>query len=260
MKICFLIIATNKYIQFVEPLIQSIEQYALVEHDRHYLVFTDQQTNFDNPRIHVERITHQPWPAPSLMRYHYFLQKKDWIEGHDYCFYIDADMRVVAPVAEKILGDIVAVLHPGFWKKKRKKFTYERNPLSTAYVPPEKGTRYYCGGVQGGKSKCYMVVARAIADAVDIDTSNGIVAKWHDESHWNRYLSDYPPTLVMSPSYCYPDCAIKNTKQWELQDLPPLVLALSKDHSEMRDVPVTMTETLKKIKHKIFLGVKKLLF
>lgn len=24
---------------------------------------------------------------------------------------------------------------------------------------------------------------------VDIDTSNGIVAKWHDESHWNRYLS-----------------------------------------------------------------------
>jgi hypothetical protein len=34
----------------------------------------------------------------------------------------------------------------------------------------------------------------------------GIVARWHDESHWNRYLIDHPPSLVLSPSYCcYPD-------------------------------------------------------
>lgn len=152
MKICFLIIATNKYIQFVEPLIQSIEQYALVEHDRHYLVFTDQQTNFDNPRIHVERITHQPWPAPSLMRYHYFLQKKDWIEGHDYCFYIDADMRVVAPVAEEILGDIVAVLHPGFWKKSAKNLPMNATPCLRRMFRQRRGRDIIVAVYKAGKA------------------------------------------------------------------------------------------------------------
>lgn len=27
-----------------------------------------------------------------------------------------------------------------------------------------------------------------MTDAIDIDTKNGIVAQWHDESHWNRFL------------------------------------------------------------------------
>ena len=45
-----------------------------------------------------------------------------------------------------------------------------------------------------------------MAEQIDADSTRGITAVWHDESHWNRYLVDHPPTLELSPSYCwYPD-------------------------------------------------------
>lgn len=41
---------------------------------------------------------------------------------------------------------------------------------------------------------------------IDEDALNGVTAVWHDESHWNRYLVNHPPTLSLTPSYCwYPD-------------------------------------------------------
>ena len=40
-KIGVLIIATNKYIQFVQPLIDSAKTHLLKGHNVHYYVFTD---------------------------------------------------------------------------------------------------------------------------------------------------------------------------------------------------------------------------
>jgi Glycosyltransferase family 6 len=34
--------------------------------------------------------------------------------------------------------NLVAVLHPGFYNKKRKHFTYETNRLSSAYIAPDE--------------------------------------------------------------------------------------------------------------------------
>lgn len=45
-----------------------------------------------------------------------------------------------------------------------------------------------------------------MADWIDEDAARGITAVWHDESHWNRYLIDREPSLILSPSYCwFPD-------------------------------------------------------
>ena len=53
-----------------------------------------------------------------------------------------------------------------------------------------------------------------------------IIAIWHDESHINRYFIDNPPTIILSPSYCYPE----NLK------LPykKRLLALDKNHAKVR--------------------------
>ena len=58
------------------------------------------------------------------------------------------------------------------------------------------------------------------------DFDNNIIAVWHDESHINRYFIDHKPTVVLTPSYCYPGAAyIPFHKR---------LVALDKNHSEYR--------------------------
>jgi len=62
---------------------------------------------------------------------------------------------------------------------------------------------------------------------VDEDMDKNLIAVWHDESHYNRYLIDTPPTHILSPSYCYPE-------SWRLP-FEKKLLALDKNHREMRE-------------------------
>ena len=46
-------------------------------------------------------------------------------------------------------------------------------------------------------------MSEVIADRVTKDLEKGVIALWHDESHMNRYMIDNPPTLSLTPSYCF---------------------------------------------------------
>lgn len=140
------------------------------------------------------------WPAATLYRYHAIL---NWHCQYDHIFLCDADMRFEADVSEEILGEIVATQHPGYVE--RKDFPYEDRPESTAFVA--SGDTYYAGGFVGGEREAFLHLAQRIVSAIDEDDANGILARWHDESHLNRVLVDSPPTLTLTPSYCYPDDA-----------------------------------------------------
>jgi histo-blood group ABO system transferase len=138
----------------------------------------------------------------------------------------DADMRFTAYVGEEILGDLVGTIHPGFYAQPIDAFTYERNAQSTAFVPPGTGRHYYAGGFQGGRTNRYLDTASDLRSRIATDERNDLVAVWHDESHWNRYLIDNPPTIELSPSYCFP-------VGWSLP-FEPRLLALNKNHRELR--------------------------
>ena len=58
------------------------------------------------------------------------------------------------------------------------------------------------------------------------DLGKNIIAVWHDESHLNRYFVDHKPTVILSPSYCYPE-------SWKLPYKKRL-LALDKNHAAIR--------------------------
>ena len=52
MKICILTIATNKYLQFVERLLDNIEENFLNGHEINCLLFTDHEVEAsDNVRV-----------------------------------------------------------------------------------------------------------------------------------------------------------------------------------------------------------------
>lgn len=225
MKIGLLVIATNKYIDFVPPLWESVKKHFLTDHEVTMFVFTNKQVTPEPGQVIIPQI-HMAWPGPTLFRYNVFQAATKELGEMDYLFYCDADMLFVDTVGSEILSDRVGTIHPGFFDKPRQAFTYETNPMSKAFVPPTEGTVYYAGGFNGGTSKEYLAMCKVIGDRVLEDRGKNIIAVWHDESHMNRYFIDNPPTLSLSPSYCYPESwSIPFTKR---------LLALDKDHKEMR--------------------------
>ena len=76
--------------------------------------------------------------------------------------------------------------------------------------PGEEGNYYYAGGFNGGKTKEFLKMSEVIADRVTKDLEKGVIALWHDESHMNRYMIDNPPTLSLTPSYCFAEEQMQN--------------------------------------------------
>jgi histo-blood group ABO system transferase len=228
MKICILTIATNKYLQFVEELYDSIEENFLNGHEISCLLFTDHEVETsDNVRVHY--IDHEPWPMPTLKRYNYFVKEKEFILEHDYCFYFDADMRVDNLVGDEVLGDLVGTKHPYQSFHSIDQMSYDRNPKSLAYVPLGEGKTYYAGGFNGGSTKGFIKMSEVIADRVNKDLENDVVALWHDESHMNRYMIDNPPSLSLTPSYCYAEEFYGTDYPYE-----PKIIALRRNKDELR--------------------------
>ena len=185
MKICILTIATNKYIQFVERLLDNIEENFLNGHEIRCLLFTDHEVETSD-NVRVCQIDHEPWPMPTLKRFNYFIKEKDWILEHDYCYYLDVDMGTVDKVGDEVLSDLVATMHPyqSFYPKQDR--SYDRNSKSLAYVPVgEEPENYYAGGFNGGSTKRFLEMAEVLADRVTKDLENDVIALWHDESQMN---------------------------------------------------------------------------
>lgn len=222
-NIGLLIMATGKYISFVEPLIQSAETYFCQGHHVTYFVFTDGGLEESDNVVKIN----QPrlgWPFDTMMRYEVYYKSKDLLLKQDYLFACDADMLFSGVVGDEILGERVATQHPGFVGKRG---SYETNPLSLACVYDWEGSQYFAGGFYGGTSAEVINICKTNSGNIEIDLSNGIIAVWHDESHWNRYLINHPPTVILTPSYCYPE-------SWNLP-YPKKLLALDKNHKEMRE-------------------------
>lgn len=212
-KIGILYICTGKYLIFWKDFYLSMEEKFIVDSEKHYFVFTDNsQIDFENenPRIHRIYQRDLGWPDNTLMRFHTFLQAEKELIEMDYLFFFNANLLV----KENIVSDeflpardekLVATLHPGFYNKDSKKFTYENNKKSTAFIPKNEGKYYFAGGLNGGKAIDFIEAIKVIRDNVDIDKKNGIVAKWHDESHWNKCVLDRSDIKILTPSYLYPE-------------------------------------------------------
>lgn len=236
MKIGLLIVATNKYTQFLPELIKSLDKHFLINEDVTYCIFTDKiETVFNENeqtkrRLRVFKIDHMAWPGPTLYRFHFFESYKKSFNTFDYYFYIDADTLIKENISsEEIIGDRVGVQHCGFVNKRG---SYEGRPTSVCYVGPNEGENYFGGGFWGFSNKEFWKFLKKGIEMIAIDASNGITPEWHDESVLNRYLIDNPPTKILTPSFHYP-MNKKNKKSWK-EDYPCKILLLDKDHKEFR--------------------------
>ena len=214
-KIGLLLIATNKYIDFVQPLITSADKYFMAECDVTYYVFTDHKNiNLQTSRnVVILDVEHKPFPHSTLMRYGFFHQYNSILSKEDYLYYSDVDMLFVDSIGDEILGSRVATRHPGYYDKYGIPAYYaqacgvwnpiEENPNTLACIKPDEKVTYFAGGFNGGTSLEFLKMSEVLFNNITSDLSRGVIAKWHDESHFNRYMLDNNPSVVLSPSYCY---------------------------------------------------------
>src|SRR3989339_1026579 len=260
MKIGILYICTGKYSIFWKDFYLSMEEKFISDVEKHYFVFTDNPTiDFENENRRIHRIYQRDlgWPDNTLMRFNTFLQIEEELLNMDYLFFFNANLIIKEKItSEEFLPtgneNLVATLHPGFYNKNRKKFTYENNRKSTAFINKNEGEHYFAGGLNGGKTADFIEAMKTMRDNVDIDKKNNIIAKWHDESHWNRYVLNRTDVKILPPSYLYPE-------GWPLP-FNPIILIRDKNkyggHAILRSIKVNKFKVhflkMKKIFHKFY--------
>jgi len=210
-RVAVLIVSTGKYADLLlEKQIQSVLDHWHSSPGVDVFVWTDREINLESGKLFFLEHRNSRWPVSTYERPELFLSRACIFEGYDYLFTIDADLLVIGEVTAQINGDLVAMLHPGYFlvPDQQASLPYERNPQSTAFIDPKEANqngRYYQGCFYGGRTGQVVRMWRDIKENLERDLANGIVAIYHEESHLNRYLRTNPPAKEVSHSYGFPE-------------------------------------------------------
>lgn len=246
-KVGIMCICLNQpYWQFATEMLWGLDTFFLKHKDLkdkyevEFLLWSDMPVEYFKGKLfQTEPIE---WPGPTLMRYHLFLQQEEYLKQFDYLFYIDVDMRITDWIGEEILPKegLTAAAHPMYALRRNYIPPYEPNKESSAYIPrpgrlvEENGQKrfqpeYYAGGFQGGKSEEFIKAMKVMRKRIDEDYARNYVAIWNDESHWNRYLFENPPEIMLTPAHIYPDSLLDSyyIKVWG-RNYSPKIMTLTK--------------------------------
>uniref|UniRef100_H0XZ48 ABO, alpha 1-3-N-acetylgalactosaminyltransferase and alpha 1-3-galactosyltransferase n=1 Tax=Otolemur garnettii TaxID=30611 RepID=H0XZ48_OTOGA len=204
------VFALRKYTLFLRVFLDTAERYFMVGHRVNYYIFTDQPDHVPHVLLREGRQmvilkaqSHARWQDISMRRMEVIsnFSQQRFLGEVDYLVCSDVDVKFSDHVGVEILSSLFGTLHPGYLKFRRDNFAYERRPQSQAYIPEDEGDFYYTGALFGGSVLEVYRLTKACHQAMMIDQANGIEAKWHDESHLNKYLLHHKPTKVLSPEY-----------------------------------------------------------
>ncbi|XP_073078288.1 globoside alpha-1,3-N-acetylgalactosaminyltransferase 1 isoform X13 [Manis javanica] len=202
----------QRYTSFVQPFLESAEQFFMQGYWVCYYIFTDSPAAI--PRVplgpgrrlsvlHIQK--NSRWEEISTRQMEIIGQHiaETAHREVDYVFSVNVDMVFRNPWGPETLGHLVAAIHPGYYSVPRHQFPYERRPSSTAFVADSEGDFYYGGAVFGGRVASVYEFTRGCYMAILTDKANGIIAAWQEESHLNRSFISHKPSKVLSPEYLW---------------------------------------------------------
>ncbi|XP_018430609.1 PREDICTED: histo-blood group ABO system transferase-like [Nanorana parkeri] len=237
-RIGLFVFAVKKYIRFLGPFLESAERFFMVGHNVTYYVFTDRVSEIVKPKmgdghsLQLREVTaDKRWQDVSMRRMEILTAlTKQLTNEIDYLVCADVDMVFNDHMGVEMLGDLFATLHPGFFLAEPHAFSYERHPISAAYIPFGEGDFYYMAALYGGKVEEIYKLSVACQHGIMEDKKKNIEAVWQEESHLNRYLVYNKPTKVLSPEYLWatnmPNGEFIKRKRF---------LAVPKNHEEVRN-------------------------
>jgi len=152
-------------------------------------------------------------PYSSLLRFEMMANQIDNLKlySFDYLYYCDAEGLAVADFCENIFASRVAAKHLLYPTLNWTQLPYERRLESTAGVVEKdfiRSTPYFDGGFFGGKATHFISLINVLKFNVQLDIKHHITAIGNGESHLNKYFLTYTPTLLISPSYLYPNSQV----------------------------------------------------
>ena len=226
MKILFLIIGTGQYLSLAKNCAKSLQKFVQIPE---CIVETCIFTNHNEDYHHIDWM---PWPLTTLLRYQYYVQYEKEIRKYnpDYIFHIDADALAVNYIGKEILGERVALLHPGQTSLSSYMKTFERNPISKACISDMMYNKYYFGHFDGGTTEEFFKMCHTLNGWIETDLKQNYIPIYHDESMKNRYYKEYPPTVELGYDFCYVDKWFKGTQL----EQDKKIICLEKNHDEIR--------------------------
>lgn len=231
-KLGIVMIATNKYVDYWKQLVMSILDNTKELGNLELYLFTDQKDEMvawgqrlDKAiKIEITEIPNFVWPDATLRRFEIINQHRSTF-SNQYLFYLDVDMIINADLLKSLAPHLVDsgmifVPHPGFvtGRSFAQKFNmihrprvflsilkncgsagdWETNALSTAFVPKNERKVYLHGAFWGGERGSFFRMIETCARQVELDLDNKIIAKWHDESHLNKYFTQHGGKVLPS--------------------------------------------------------------
>ena len=232
--ITFISIATGKYTDYLLNSIESYRNLGVVT-PVHWVILTDNvprlkrelSDDFLIGFIFVE-IQSFGWPDATLLRYELISSVESLITG-SVVVYLDADMRFVKTPTFlesnwRPSASLCFTLHPGFYFKDLysllslsyrapKTFvrflkvriieggfgTWEDRRSSSAFVSRKDKKNYVCGGVWFGDRASILAMCKLLSERTQFDKSRGVIARFHDESHLNWFVTTNNDFQILPP-------------------------------------------------------------
>uniref|UniRef100_A0A3B4B4C8 Alpha 1,3-galactosyltransferase 2 n=1 Tax=Periophthalmus magnuspinnatus TaxID=409849 RepID=A0A3B4B4C8_9GOBI len=210
-SVALTVFAVGRYLEaYLETFLVSAEKHFMVGFPVMYYVFTDQTDKVPfiamGPHRYIRTIKverHSRWQDISMMRMkaisEVIISEIQYLYSYVFCF--DVDQIFTGRFGSEALGESVALLHAHYYKLPKNLFTYDHNPKSKAYM--ETGDYYYHAAIFGGTWQNVKTIVDECLASIMEDKKNGVEARWHDESHLNKYFWLHKPTKLLSPEYCW---------------------------------------------------------
>jgi FkbM family methyltransferase len=207
-RVAVVSLAVGKYVDFLDRWADSIRAKFLPGVDKTMFVFSDAQA-LPADDLRIIPASALPWPLTTLFKFRYFRGILPELRAYDWVVHIDMDMfvnEVVEPGELLSVGtEYFGTRHP-YWTGDFSAFR-ENNPASRACMDESLNVpAYWQGCFWGGRSRSVQRLIEQCAEAVDADLTRNVIARWHDESHLNRFLALNQDTVkTLTPAFAYPE-------------------------------------------------------
>ena len=204
-RIGIIYLAIGIYDEFWKEFYPSCEKYFCPDAVKGYEVFTDSERLL---ALELDNVTCHPMENRGFIRN--VSAKSECIcsiaerleHEYDYIFFLNGNFKYLESIhTDEVIpleeNDFLTALSFSFYRNRDcKELPYDRNLDCLAYIPYGEGTRYYQGGLYGGRTQEIIRMSGWIRNRIDHDLARKVIARWHDESYVNRYLLDKNPKLL----------------------------------------------------------------